>query len=254
MNYFYPLIIVFGCLTSLSDIRQRKIRNTHIAWGGLAGFGLYAAMILTGRLHLDLFFFAANMTLAAAIGYGLYAAQFWSAGDGKCFILFSLFTAGAGQVPVFFFPCIFLFVNIMLLAFCAIFLFDFKFVLVRFKNDWKTLILDLGKRFFISLLIVFSISWVARSLRQPFENFSPFLSVAVFYVFYAGIYRLIKKMMRKRILLAIFFGAGLAFHLMLRPEDLLTFPRLMSYLLTTLNFSVFFSFFQVFQYLRFHWT
>ncbi|MDP7080325.1 MAG: hypothetical protein QF415_10570 [Candidatus Undinarchaeales archaeon] len=82
-----PLVLVpllaLGAITSLTDIREGKIRNKHVFPFIL--LGILRMLILDTHGYLGLL----NTGIALAAGFGLWHLNLWSAGDAKLFLAFA---------------------------------------------------------------------------------------------------------------------------------------------------------------------
>jgi len=241
MPYFYPFIVGFGYLTTGTDTRRRKIRNFHIIAGLITGVCLYAYLGIFMREYVNIFMILANMGLACVIAYWLYVRHFWSAGDGKLFILFSFLTPSTAYTDIFILPCIVLFVNISILAFFAILLIDFRYFILNFKKIVKIIYKEIRKKLFDSVLIMFSIAWLVRIFVMKLNMPSVLLSTMILYLTYSVIYRVVRNLKAIPVLVILLVGCGLALRLIIQPEALLIPSKFISYLAVVCVISFFFT-------------
>ena len=84
MNILYSIIIILGFLTSYTDIKSRKIKNTHLLFAATAGLFAYIYLIINQIIIPDINF-GLNLLLGIGIGAVLYFTDTWGAGDAKLF-------------------------------------------------------------------------------------------------------------------------------------------------------------------------
>jgi len=96
-SLFLIPIFILGIVTSYSDIKYGKIKNSHLLWGGLYVLCLYIFLIIYSLFFLhqtDNLKYVAELLLngviAFIISYLLWRFNLWAAGDAKLFILYSL--------------------------------------------------------------------------------------------------------------------------------------------------------------------
>ncbi|MFT4297823.1 MAG: hypothetical protein ACMXX5_01390, partial [Candidatus Woesearchaeota archaeon] len=96
IQYFLPLILLFGLITSYEDICKGKIRNRYILIALLGGIAIYASYIvytiLSPDLELSKIYYIEtilNSIIALTIGFILWLMSFWSPGDAKLFFAYS---------------------------------------------------------------------------------------------------------------------------------------------------------------------
>ena len=110
------LLIGAGSVASVSDLREGKIYNKHMAAFGLAGLAVYAAFypqISTGALLGQV----TNATTCLIVAFLLFYTRFWSAGDAKLFCLMAILIP-YGLYPLgMLFPAFYLLMVIFGLAF-----------------------------------------------------------------------------------------------------------------------------------------
>jgi hypothetical protein len=88
-EYFIPLIVLFGIITSFDDINFGKIENKHIFLAMIMGASIHLFLIITERIGLHyLLFYSAIICLTILVAFLLYLLNFWSAGDGKLLIAY----------------------------------------------------------------------------------------------------------------------------------------------------------------------
>ncbi|MDP2653394.1 MAG: hypothetical protein Q8Q08_05115 [Candidatus Omnitrophota bacterium] len=84
---FFSIILITGCLTVITDLRLRKIYNTHLAVGTVLGFAaiIYAAAWAKESVVVHFI----NGLLAFTIGFCLHRFGLWRGGDAKLFALYA---------------------------------------------------------------------------------------------------------------------------------------------------------------------
>ncbi|MFC1754972.1 prepilin peptidase [Thermoproteota archaeon] len=181
MNFlFLPVIICLGILVAIDDMKRGKIPNKYI----IAAFGI--SIIFNTLLFMNnqiftshLFFLGLNVLFAGIIGFTLWYFNLWGAGDAK------LLTAFVALIPLHTlrfvidknFPLIDIAVNVFLPA-CL-----FLVVLALIKSDMKSkkqLLKEsfMPKDIMISLIGIFSVSWLTRYILTELSIYSRFLNLA----------------------------------------------------------------------------
>ena len=80
--YFYILIFITAAISIYTDITQRKIKNLHLLWINIAAILLYIICLSAEMLKPSLLLIL-NPLAGLLIGFSLYAANLWKAGDAK---------------------------------------------------------------------------------------------------------------------------------------------------------------------------
>lgn len=130
---FLPGILGAGILSSLSDIKTGKVKNSLIKKGFLYGLIIYALLLIwmvfrkyvfysSHLFYLKLNYFPEliiNLIIAFIVGFVLWKFDIWAAADTKLFALFSflipLTVYKYGRLP--YFPSFALLVNIYMICF-----------------------------------------------------------------------------------------------------------------------------------------
>jgi hypothetical protein len=167
LAYFLPAIIAFGIITSYEDIKIGKIRNRWIALALAYAAAAYALLILyyylTSVINLHYIIeLATNLLFAVAVGFGLWYAGVWTAGDGKLFIAFTallpLSVFSLGYQP--WIPSITLLTNTFVAALAVVLL----FMLFQIRRTHLQAIsikkFIQPKQMAMSAAYLFAISWV----------------------------------------------------------------------------------------------
>lgn len=103
------ILILFGIIISLTDLRQRRIYNKHILIMAVVGVCLFFGS------PGNIINYIINLITCLAIGLILWRVRFWNAGDGKLFAVISLYLPPAFYESVF--PSELLIFNVLILSF-----------------------------------------------------------------------------------------------------------------------------------------
>lgn len=181
------VIIPFGIITSLQDIKKNKVRNKWILitliLAVLINIGVMIYMSYTNHMATMFFVkqFFLNILFAFIVGFLIWEGSLWSAGDAKLFLAYAaitpLFVYKWGYVNSF--PSYVILIN----TFTPYFLYYFAHMVVN--TSWKDKLevtKDLFKpRFMISIIIfIFGLSWPVQLILQWFNiQANLFLSVVL---------------------------------------------------------------------------
>lgn len=124
LYFFLPGILFLGVASSLSDIRQGKIRNRDVIIGIGYAIIVYALLIsygldLSGFNHL--LFLGTNLLFGGVVSLLLWYFAYWSAGDAKLFIAYIILIPPSVYPGYHNVGSVYLFVNV----FVPLFLFYF---------------------------------------------------------------------------------------------------------------------------------
>lgn len=163
-EYFLPIIIFLGLITSYEDSYEGKIKNKYIIICIVLGILVHAYLLYSQSIKMSYIpVYLVNIALAVIIGFGLYFIDFWSAGDGKLFIAYAFvipFTAFSSQNLFSYLNPVVLLVN----TFIPYFLFSAAIVFITNLSTHKR-DTNLGKIIqsaVFSLVYVFSITWIVE--------------------------------------------------------------------------------------------
>lgn len=192
--YFYPILLALGLASSYTDIKYKAIRNKHLILSLGAALLIYGYLTLTKKINLN-FQFILNILLGGFVGFMLYFAEIWGAGDGKLFFTYCLLMPTQKYSHLFIFPCLSLFINIFLVSLGGLIVISTPKVI---KNPAlilkKIFSLEAFKDISLRILILFSFSWIFWSyigkIKLPLPLFFRFLSILL-------LYQLIGKLLRK---------------------------------------------------------
>ncbi len=173
--FFLPFIILFGVLSSYSDIKYGKIFNKHIIIFLLIGFILNLLLVsfyyfkntpINYAYLIELF---VSSCLSLVIGVLLWLIGFWTPGDAKLFFTYSLLIPlsvyNIGYI--FYFPQFSLLVNTFVPLFIFMF---FKLIFGSSKDDkFKALknLFNLKELVFL-FIALFSFSWIIAIFERNF--------------------------------------------------------------------------------------
>lgn len=89
--FFLPGILLLGILTTYTDIKKGLIKNKHLLFGLIYGVFVYAFLILYfGNTDYNyLIESSLSVLLSLAVGFIVWYAGLWTAGDAKLFFVFS---------------------------------------------------------------------------------------------------------------------------------------------------------------------
>jgi len=226
---FLILLIFIGILTSYSDIKYGKIRNTHLLTGLLYIFSLYLFLLYYSHFIIyqsGNFKYIAeliiNGSIALLVGYLLWHFNLWAAGDAKLVAIYALtvplnyysknyisyFPAASLLLDTFLFICLTFFLKIIytFIIFCFR---SFKkgkpLTLLFSKKNYKIIkrtIIDTGKMLLIFTCFFLTTQYLMLKINTAFQiqlfNFLPA------YILFFVIQIMILKKLTKNIFLIIF--------------------------------------------------
>jgi len=152
--YIYLLIAITGILTTYTDIRKGKIKNTHlIVILGIA-IVLYSVFFAIGTFKLSLALII-NLATGLMLGFVLYTFGTWKAGDAKLFFLYCFLLMQDKNAYVLFLPCFALFANIFLISFIAMLPLSIRDIVYHRKDFFKYMISRQSLTRFIKMWAIF---------------------------------------------------------------------------------------------------
>ncbi|MFH1875882.1 MAG: hypothetical protein ABH865_03230 [Candidatus Omnitrophota bacterium] len=206
--YFLIVLLVTGALTITTDIAIKKIRNRHLCALGTAGIlGYGVGMALgsipwTPRIVL-------NPLVGLGIGFILYLARAWKAGDAKLFVTYSLLlvpsAANQSVVPL---PCLALFLNTFLVSLLGLVPSLGNDIIKNKTTFFKQLISKKTMLYFgRTIMIIASITWIVPPALKllPLPP-NPFLNVVILFISYAVIFQGISVIRYKLLILVLGIG------------------------------------------------
>ncbi|MCF7861553.1 hypothetical protein K9M79_04885 [Candidatus Woesearchaeota archaeon] len=173
-------IFFLGVLISYQDLNLGKIKNKHILSGLIYMFIMHISVPLylyfTGSFNpILVLYILINFFISIIIGFGLWYAAIWTAGDGKLFILFSntLSILTYDKIPLEYLISFSLIANIFIFG-----LIIMSFVLLSKKRHTKKIAIKVIKeildhrQLLETTLKFISISWLIRALLNllPIEH------------------------------------------------------------------------------------
>jgi Flp pilus assembly protein protease CpaA len=229
------LVITIGILTSLTDLKNKKIYNLHLLIGGLAGLAIIIGTNLSGDKNIFLYH-AINGAAAFVIGFILHHSAIWRGGDAKLFALYAFlmppFEQSSGLIaePTSLFACSFI-IGMLILA--PVFIKD---VIFNHKAIIKDLLLPTtGIGIFTGMGTILFFSWIFF----PFYHLNPVIKLTLSYLIFSWGYAPRQNINLKRILLELLcvLIIGFLMRLWLSPASL-SYAALMQYLWMIVLFSV----------------
>lgn len=168
--FIIPLILI-GIITSISDIKSGKIKNSHLRFGYIYTLLLFIFLTIYSLVFVEqhtnlkyLFELVVNGTIAFVIGYLLWYFNLWAAGDAKLFPLYALLIPMEyyfkNHVPNF--PSLTILTDTFIIISLALLL---KIFLIIFKSSIKYL----KKPYSLLSLIP---KPILKTIKKPFVAFS----------------------------------------------------------------------------------
>lgn len=166
--WFLPGIILLGILTTYTDLKEGKIKNKHIIMALAYSFITYSILIFLslGTIRAGYFIELLIMCfLSLIIGFIVWYAGLWTAGDAKLFLAYSslvpLSVYKYGHIPYFDST------NILINTFIPIFL--FLFIILLFRTELKQKLFFLKKAFMPKPILevaifLFAFGWLIKVL------------------------------------------------------------------------------------------
>jgi len=167
---FLPMIVLFGIVTSYTDIKMGIIRNRHIilalvyipiAYSVILLFNYFMGIPIRLSYLQDL---GINMIISAMFAFAAWHFKIWSAADGKLFLAYSGLVPLTAYSNTYFsyFPSFVLLIN----TFFPVFIFFAgKSVLSSSRKEKLDFLRRLKRNDIIELVLsVFWITWVTRLL------------------------------------------------------------------------------------------
>ncbi len=177
MEYSYVLyagIIIFGGIAIYTDIRYREIKNTHLLFA--LGYALIAHLSYATlhSMYISWKLLAIDFILAFIISFVLYIKPLWSAGDAKFFFVLCMFIPHRARAPLFLFYTLYVFINISLVSFAEMLRWAIKRSFKAAVPVTLSEVKDAIKKFSLSLLVIFSVSWIIWAAFSKFPGKSGF--------------------------------------------------------------------------------
>ena len=244
MEYTYSLcagIIVFGLLVTYTDTRYRLIQNIDLLFALAYALLIHLSFATIGLTHISWKLLTADFILAFLISYLLFIKHFWSAGDAKFFIVLCMLMPHKTNVPLFTFFALYLFVNINLVSFLSIIPWAIKKSWGHAKLITLSQVKSAAKKLLISLLVLFSISWIIWAACSKISGLNPLLKVLLFFLSYWAIATAFEKIKNQTWLYVFAFVLGIVLRIAIQPWIFSNLHTMLYYLLSTIKFTLIFS-------------
>lgn len=236
---FYPIIIILGVCSSYTDIKFKKIKNIHLLTATLSGLIIYAGLIISHNIQLNLNFYL-NFFISLGIGFLLYYTNIWGAGDAKLFIVYCLLMPTNKHHAMLPFSSSIIFINIFLLSTAAILILSLSSIIKNKRLLFKEIFsFETLKKLANSFLLILGLGWLISFLTQllgPYTIPLPMTLLLFFsYLFFNNfIYGLKNHTLRYAIL-----ATGLFLRFLFKTTDF-SFPYLLIYFKKTFSYTLIF--------------
>ena len=166
LNYFLPVIVFFGLITSFEDITYGKIKNKYIIFAIVYAIIVYLILILVysfqGTFRIQyLSDLIINLLFTIMVGFFLWKSKIWTSGDGKLFIAYAFLVplTEYSKGYITFFPSMTLLINtfVPFVIYAIIVLFFFTTIKQKMKVVTEIKIKQVG---WLSLSL-FALSWLS---------------------------------------------------------------------------------------------
>lgn len=177
------LILFLGAVSSFTDIKYGKIKNIHITWSLIFGIIVsISSIFLSENVIIHLLYLLINVVVALIIGFMFWSFGFWTAGDGKLYIAFSIILSSIFQGQS---VLNYAFFSVLVYTFIPFFF--FFAVISIFRAGFEKSISTIGAAFkpmniLRIVLFFFGAGYVFSFV--PFFTGSFFLSYFMMFVFY----------------------------------------------------------------------
>jgi len=168
--WFLPAILIFGFITSYTDLKEGKIKNKYIIMALAYSFIIYLILIILNRSTVRAGYFIELLImcmLSLVLGFIIWYAGLWTAGDAKLFLAYSslvpLSVYKYGHIQYFDST------NILINTFIPVFLFLFATLLFKTNLEQKIFFLKKAcnpKRILELAVFLFAFSWLIKILFQ----------------------------------------------------------------------------------------
>jgi len=242
LPYFLPPIFLLGFISSYTDLKSHKIKNTHLFVFLLYSISVYSILLIFNKSPIGFTSLLINFLIASAIGIILYSVGLWAAGDSKLFIAYSLLIPGCRYCSLLKFPSLVLFVNITLVGTIGAIIISSKDLFSKPDIYLHKLV---SKENFNSLLksiiIIFSLTWLIMRLFNSIKFLKGPISFLFLYIFYFVLYRIIGRYNQhsKKILTGVIL-TGIILRLIIQPQFFSSLSYVLNYFLRILKYTIFF--------------
>jgi len=242
MLYFYPAIYILGILSSYTDIKYNLIKNKYLLFAISYGLAIYFYLFFIKHdsfIPIELLLW--NSFTAICIGYILYLRRIWSAGDAKLFFTMSFLTPSLKYLPIFKLPALPLFINISIIGFVSIIIIDSIKIFMNVKYVPISVYKHSLNKFFNSLLIIFSITWIIWLLLSKINFSQPMVKLIILYSCYFIINKWVEKIKSYNLFFILILSLGLILRILMQPHIFLSIEKMISYFFTILKYAILFN-------------
>ena len=236
---FFLLIIITGVLTSITDLRHKKIGNNHLMIIAMAAVILTIAKALSDKSLPMLQLFSTGCAIIVAVVF--YKNDFWRGGDAKLFVLLSFLMPATGYESRIFLPCIALFANAFTIGLISI-----SPLLVKDFFTHRKLITEnilkagMLSNIFKAMLQMLCVSWIIFPLLYVCGlmkyGFFSFLSIYLINISFRE--QIGKRLMYNKIFAVTVFACGLFLRYKFSP-GFFSWQNFLSYLSTVIVYTLF---------------
>lgn len=196
---FLPAILWLGIITSYHDIREGRIKNTHIITALIYAITAYLLLTLffyftgIGVRHSYFYDILVNIFIASILSYLLWHIKFWSAADGKLFVAYTALIPLTEYSASYyrFFPAFVVLINTFV-PFFIYSLFILAFV-ARKNKRVKMLKAGFSKDFLVVILTLFWMMWIPKLLNMLFNINIDFITGFALLISLMGIAKKLSK-------------------------------------------------------------
>lgn len=239
MPMFFLLIIATGFVASITDLRHKKIKNSHLSIIAAAAIVLVVIQGLSER-SLPMLQIAST-GCAIIIAWVFYKNDLWRGGDAKLFVTFSFLMPATGYESKIFLPSVALF--------CATFISALIFLGLWLLRDFCVHpqsvignIFEALKRYHLHKAIwaTFKISWVMFPLLRAcgFAQYGILSFLGIYLISIYASAELKKVIVHNKFLTVAVLVSGLLLHIQFLPEILL-WKNFLSYVWIVVVYPVF---------------
>ena len=205
--WFLPMIFFLGIVTSYEDIKYGKIRNKWILLAIFYTIVMNAMLFLLGYNNFDYSIrFLTNGILSLLIGFMIWYANLWTAGDAKLFFAYSLLISPAATLKSINFAFIDILINTFVPASAFLLFFALVKTTTKEKISYAKEALDPNK-LLKSALFIFALMWPAGILASFLPVKGILVIIAIISVFL--LYKL-EKFLSAGVLMAVIISLSLS--------------------------------------------
>lgn len=185
-------LLLLGIVSSFTDIKKNKIKNIHIVLAIIFSIVIgIAAIFVSDNTLLHAGYYFANILLCVVIGFLFWNLGFWTAGDGKLYIVYSVLLSSLFMGQSFLdYP----FFSVLVFTFIPFFFFFSIMSIIRagFEKSFSTMIGAFKPINIIRIgLFFFGAGWIFNLV--PFFSQSFFLSYSTMFVFFLIVEKFLGK-------------------------------------------------------------